>query len=135
MGVLGITAAVTISAMIKNKKKEINELSLNIERLTHGVSDARDAVEHYSNTVSNMNSIIDQVQIGFKGQAADSFTQKLIEYRDFCSKRVEQMNMLIDDYNTRIIKYDTAKRRGEQALQNLYTALAVSAAEGVMGVI
>ncbi len=135
MGVVGIGSAVVISGLIKNKKKDINELSLNIERLTHGVSDARDALEHYSNAVSNMNSIIDQVQIGFKGQAADSFTSRLIEYRDFCSKRSGQMNELIDDYNTRIIKYDAAKRKGEKALQDLYIALAVTTAVGVTGVI
>lgn len=119
----GIAGAIVLNRMISNKKKEINEIRLNIERFTQGVAKAREASEHYRNAISNMNSIISQVSTAFKGQAADEFTNRLISYRDYCQSRANQMDALIDDYNQRIIMYDAAKRRGEQALNTLNSTL------------
>jgi len=124
----GVTSAIVISGMIKNKKKQINEINVNIEKYTHGVANAREALEHFEKAAAEMNTIADQVYISFKGQAADSFTNKLYEYRDFCNKRANQMKELIDALNTRLADFDIAKRNGEKSLQNLYVALGAAVA-------
>ena len=93
--------------LINSKNKQINEYKAEIKILDLGIQDADDAKKRYEEAISELDQLIDEISICFKGESADAFVAKVLSLRFAASATQGILSFYITSYNRRIDELKT----------------------------
>ena len=110
---------------IGKKRDEIKKIDADIEKFRKGIEDAKKARDLFEQTKKDMDQLVEDTTLYFKGSSAPKFKMRLLDYGSFCNGRADDMRKTIKNLKKRITKFEEDKGKFQDDINKYQSVLNV----------
>ena len=113
----------SLNFLINDRTSNIHKIDTDIEELEQAINDIDRAINGFRDAANDVEVLEAEVTQVFKGEAADAFINKIIDYRSYCLKRIDHMEKLKANYSKQISDLRYQKVLAQNLISSLRESL------------